>query len=182
MTEQPSPEDSGSRRAWVRAALEEHERPLVAYARQLSGDLERARDAVQETFTRLCTADRASIEPRLRAWLFHVCRNQLIDMQRVEGRMRGITDEESREATSQAPAPGAALEREEQLGSVLASVGKLPDPQQEVLLLKFRHGLRYREIAEVTGKSVSHVGVLIHKGLAALRAEFASEIREGRAS
>ncbi len=34
-------------------AIERFEKPLVSYARQITGDLESARDAVQETFLRL---------------------------------------------------------------------------------------------------------------------------------
>ena len=45
----------------------------------------------------------------------------------------------------------------------------LPALQQEVLRLKFQAGLSYQEIAEVTGKSVSHVGVLLHEGLKSIR-------------
>ncbi len=46
-----TPNDSN---AWIRQALERHERPLVHYAARLIGDVERARDVVQETFLRLC--------------------------------------------------------------------------------------------------------------------------------
>lgn len=41
--------------------------------------------------------------------------------------------------------------------------------QQEVIRLKFQSDMSYREIAEVTGQSVSHVGVLLHTGLKRLR-------------
>ena len=49
------------------------------------------------------------------------------------------------------------------------AIEALPGPEREVLQLKFQQGLSYREIAGVTGHSVSNVGFLIHTGLKSLR-------------
>ncbi len=46
----------------------------------------------------------------------------------------------------------------------------LTENQQEVIRLKFQNDLSYREIAEITGMTVSNVGVLLHTGLKKLRA------------
>lgn len=46
----------------------------------------------------------------------------------------------------------------------------LPDNQQEVIRLKFQDDLTYREIAGITGHSISNVGFLLHAGLKRLRA------------
>ena len=66
--------------AWIRAALDRYERPLVLHARRLTGDLEQARDAVQETFLRLVKERRDAVEPHLAEWLFTVCRNVALDI------------------------------------------------------------------------------------------------------
>src|SRR6478736_5380476 len=55
-------------------ALERYERPLIGYARSITGDPESARDAVQETFLRLSRQNLAALERRLAPWLFFVCR------------------------------------------------------------------------------------------------------------
>src|SRR5690349_16741452 len=81
-------------REWVRAAVRRYERPLVAYAAHLTGSLDQARDVVQETFVRLCTADRPDVETRLAAWLFAVTRNGAIDLRRKQRRMRLVEDDE----------------------------------------------------------------------------------------
>ncbi|MHC5024337.1 MAG: sigma-70 family RNA polymerase sigma factor, partial [Planctomycetota bacterium] len=52
---------------------------------------------------------------------------------------------------------------------ILALVAELPGRQQEVLRLKFQAGLSYREIATVLDLTVSHVGVLIHNAIKAVR-------------
>ena len=80
------------------------------------------------------------------------------------------------------PEPSLALEQEETLSKVLSSMRTLPESQQEVLVLKFRHGLAYREISRVTGHTISNVGYLIHMGVKALRAKHAEDLTEGMAS
>ena len=67
------------------------------------------------------------------------------------------------------PSPQALLEKRQSMGRVLSLLDALPDKQQEVIRLKFQHGLSYREISEVTGLSVSNVGYLLHRGLRSLR-------------
>ena len=74
------------------------------------------------------------------------------------------------ERPTTAPTAGETTEQRDDLRRALHAIGALPEGQQEVLRLKFSHGLSYKEIAEVTGLSVSHVGVKIHEGMRALRA------------
>ena len=82
--------------AWILAALDRLERPLIAHnARILGGDVERARDAVQEAFLRLCKQARAEVEPRITEWLFTVSRSVALDLRRKERRMEGIDVEHS---------------------------------------------------------------------------------------
>ncbi len=174
------------RAEWVREALATHERSLVSYAARVTGDVERARDAVQETFLELCGQDPAQLDGHLREWLFTVCRNKALDMRRKESRMKNVASPvavgEAHAQVSEEPEPGATLEQEETLSKVLNSMKALPDSQQEVLLLKFRHGLAYREISRVTGHTISNVGYLIHMGVKALRAKHAEDLQEGCAS
>ena len=64
---------------WVVDALDRYERPLIRYAKWLLGDLETARDVVQETFLRLCREDPARVDGHLAPWLFTVFRNLALD-------------------------------------------------------------------------------------------------------
>ena len=64
------------RGARVAVLLDENERVLTAFAaRLLRGDRERARDAVQEIFLRLCRRD--DLDGVDRAWLFTATRRHL---------------------------------------------------------------------------------------------------------
>jgi RNA polymerase sigma-70 factor (ECF subfamily) len=60
---------------------------------------------------------------------------------------------------------------------IMQEVVKLTVQQQEVLVLKFKDELSYKEIAELTGLSVSHVGVLLHEALGALREVILADLK-----
>ena len=77
-----------ARQAWLRSPLDRHEHPLIGYATRLTGDAERARDVVQETFIRLCAEDRAQVDGHVTEWPYTVCRRRALDVRRKETRMR----------------------------------------------------------------------------------------------
>ena len=165
-------------RDFVRHAVARYERPLTAYAAHLTGALEPARDVVQETFVRLCSAERTQIEPRLAQWLFTVCRNLAIDHRRKQRRMPMLNETESdtlAETIDTGPGPSEAAEQHDAVSAVLQHLAHLPPVQQEVIRLKFQHGLSYKEIGEVLNLTATNVGFLIHTGLKTLRQRLASE-------
>ncbi len=167
MREPATPDD---RRLWIGAALERHERDLVGYAlRLLDGDLERARDVVQDVFLRLCEVRPRDVDGHLRQWLFRVTRNRALDVRRKEDRMTDLTDEDAHRRGGDPAATTAAVDLEDEAQSVLAHARELPAKQHEVLRLKFQHGLSYREIAGVMGETVGTVGWLVHAGIRGLR-------------
>ncbi len=147
----------------VRAAVERFETDLIRYARRLLGDADAARDAVQETFLRLCRSNPPAPE-RLRAWLYAVCRNHALDL--LLRRPPGPLSE-----AEQCPRPGPPedAERADTAAELLSLLDELPENQREALHLKFAGGLSYREIADVTGRSAPTVGFLIHRGVSTLR-------------
>ena len=67
------------------------------------------------------------------------------------------------------PGPGEQIENDEQGQDILRLLTTLSPNQQEVVRLKFQAGLSYRQIAEVTGLTVTNVGYLLHAALANLR-------------
>jgi RNA polymerase sigma factor (sigma-70 family) len=155
--------------AWIRAAVSKYEQPLTSYALRMTGDIERARDAVQETFLRLCREDRSKIEAHLAEWLYSVCRSRALDSQRKEKRMSAYSATQAGAPEATAPAPHESVEQKESTGIMLETLANLPPNQQEVIRLKFQHGMSYREISRITSLSVTNVGFLIHTGLKTLR-------------
>ncbi len=164
---------------WIAAALARWERPLVRRtALLLGGDLERARDVVQEAFLRLCRERREKLEGREGEWLFAVTRNLAFDLQRKERPMRAMTSEVG-DRHDDAPDPAESAERGDTLSSVARALAELPAEQREALRMKFQDGLSYAEIAGATEQSVANVGWRIHVGLKALREKLGGARLEG---
>lgn len=152
---------------WLLATIERYQGSLLTYVGRLLGQVDSARDVVQETFLKLCQQDRSEVEPRLAAWLFSVCRNHVRDLQRKSRRMtaaeqalidrqRGLEDE-------------VATAADGEVESVHELLAELTEQQQEVVRLKFLHELSYKEISEVTGLSLGNVGYILHHALVRLR-------------
>jgi RNA polymerase sigma-70 factor (ECF subfamily) len=158
----------------ISALLDRFERPLVRYAQGITGDLESARDVVQETFIKLAhgemnvSADASPTARHTEAWLFTVTRNRALDHQRKFSRIIPMPLPEDR--PSSAPGPAAVLEQRESATALFRLLDALSPNQREVIRLKFQNDLSYREIAEVTNLSVTNVGFLLHTGLKKLRA------------
>lgn len=160
------PDDSDG---WIRSVLERHEGPLLAYAtRLLGGDLERARDLVQDVFLRLVRADRAAIGERTAVWLFHVCRNRALDVCAKERPMLALdTAEPPPDPRVEGPLERLAMHDES--ARLCAAVERLPERERELVHLKFQHDLSYQEMGAVTGLTATNVGFLLHKALRTLR-------------
>ena len=166
-----------SPRELVESAQAEFEGPLTGYAAGLlAGDWERARDVVQDTFIKLHRQDPELIRGRLKSWLYTVCRNRAIDVLRKENPMMTSASEAFERLDDAEPTPSDAMERKERFEEVIRFLERLPENQREVIRLKFQGDLSYKEIAEVTGLSVSNVGFLIHTGIKRLRTLMGVEV------
>jgi RNA polymerase sigma-70 factor (ECF subfamily) len=169
------PADPSEREAWIRSLLDDHEAALLAYAtRLLAGDVERARDVVQDTFIRVLRADATEIQGRIAVWLFTVCRNRALDVRAKEKPMLDL-DRHGAQPEVQSSDPLVRLEAKDSERHIAVLLDRLPENQREVLRLKFQHGLSYKEIGEVTGHTVTNVGFLIHRGIKTLRERLAVE-------
>ena len=154
---------------WIQQLMRRHEGGLVSYAIRLTGNVDTARDVVQDTFFRLCEADRAAMEAHAAAWLYRVCRNRALDIKRKGKPMRQASEAQLATCKSAEPSPAAVAQKRQAMSQVQEHMEQLSHKQQEVLRLKFQHELSYREIARVTGQSVTNVGYLIHTAISKLR-------------
>ncbi len=160
--------------AWLSQAFREFELPLMGYAAHLLGDRDRAGDVVQETFVRLCRQPRDQVIHNLRAWLYRVCRNQALDILRKEKRMTTLDESNGSLPDRREPTPDEPMETRESSRKASELISQLPEQQQEVIRLKVHGGMSYREIAELTGLSVSNVGYLLSTGLKTVRTRLAA--------
>jgi len=162
-------ENSGSQTDWVQEALDRYEVALIRYAARITGDMEQARDVVQDTFMRMCTADRPKIERRLPQWLFTVCRNRALDMREKENRMSSLEEGQAELLVSGDPSPSATAELNETHRLVLDVLATLPEKQQQVFRFKFQDGMSYREISRITGSPISTISNTIRSTINTIR-------------
>ena len=159
--------------AWVKAAMDVYEAPLIRYASRVLDDRDLARDVVQDTFLRLCRAEPEAVQSHLAQWLYTVCRNRAFEVLRKDKRMQPLSDTHLAVSPADGDGPAATLSATDDRRTARDLLATLPDRQQEVIRLKFHDGLSYREISAVTGLSETNVGYLIHMGIKAMRRQFA---------
>ncbi len=160
---------------WRSSLFEVQQAALVSYVTHLLGDLEAARDVVQDAFLRLCDADPDQVRDHAVPWLFTVCRRRALDQLRKERRMQALDDAGVENLTAGEPSPDVAAGTNDDAERAGRFLKRLPPNQREVVVLKFENGLSYREISELTGLSITNIGFLIHTALRQLRRQLAGE-------
>ena len=156
--------------AWVQDAIDQHQSALIRYAQSILHDGEQARDAVQETFIKLCKQQPQEVANHLAPWLFRVVRNQCLNILRKEKRMTHYDSPDAIDVQGN-PAQSHPQEqrRKETITSLFELVNTLPHRQRELVLLKFQQDFSYQEISEVTGLTVSNVGYILHQAIRSLK-------------
>jgi len=132
---------------------------------------------VQEAFLRYVRRPLEYGEPRQRvAWLYRVTHNLCVDWLKRETKRTEVHKAVQRESPSEETGEHViALDRWRHLKEML---DELSGKQREVILLFFQDGLSYKEITEVTGYSMSNVGMLLHRGLKKLREKLDDQDRD----
>ena len=154
------------------ALIDRHQADLLRTAHALLGDSHAAQDAVQEGFLRL-SRDAQALVAKWRAgaslggWLCTVVRNGCIDVLRRRQVAPMTALQDHHHGTTSAPsAPMAEAEAGQALWS---AVDTLPALERAAVVLRYRDGLSYQDIAERLDKTATHVGVLLHQALGRLR-------------
>jgi RNA polymerase sigma-70 factor (ECF subfamily) len=142
----------------------------------LVGNMEDARDALQETFVK-CWRHRdglAEIE-NLKAWIFQIALNTGRDLRSSAWRRRrqALPDGEPMPDTD--TSPQADLEHREQLARLRDAVRDLRPEEQEVFLLRQNGGLTYEQIAAAINIPPGTVKTRMRLALGKLRTVLATE-------
>ena len=136
-----------------------HQQRLLRLCERLLGDVEEARDAVQEVFLK-AFRKAGDFRPRSQVytWLFRIATNHCLNRLRRRRLVRftrlGEPEEEDAPAFDPPDAgadPAAALEARRRWLATRRAIARLPAGQRAVLVLIRFEGLSYREAAEVLG-------------------------------
>lgn len=147
----------------LRTLFESEETPLLRYAYSLTGRRAIAEELVQEVFLQLHSHWDKVENPR--AWLFRSVRNRAYNHQRDHRREINSEDvdrEESAGGDDAGNSPEEMLQRMEAAGFLRLLLAELEEEDRQLIELKYYEDLKYREISERTGISVSNVGYRLH--------------------
>lgn len=127
-----------------------------------------AEDAAQETFLKVLRyAGHYQHRGRCRAFLYQIARHTCIDM----ARQRHWQDLPL-ETAPEPSAPDAAQAEWQSAWQLRQMVAALPEPQREVVLLRFGQALTLREIAAVTGLPLRTVQSRLRAALKRLKHDY----------
>lgn len=146
---------------------------IYRYAYRRVGTHHNAEDVTAQTFQQALQA-LSAYEWRglpFGAWLFRIAANVINRRGRSSGREIPVEDvtvfSSFREVADDDPADH--LSRSEDAEELVAAIRLLPPDQQRVLVLKFSHGLKNREIGDLMGRSEGAIKQLVHRALTNLR-------------
>lgn len=140
------------------ALVESHQDRLLRLCERLLGDVEEARDAVQEVFLKAYRkAGEVRPQGQVYTWLYRIAVNHCLNKLRRRKLVRFLRLEnpaEDAETTpfdppDAAPDPAAALDARRRWQATRQAIAALPANQRAVLVLARFEGLSYRQIAEV---------------------------------
>ena len=155
------------RRRWAR--IKGHEDRLYGFAFALTHDAILAEDLVQETLTRALGAVRVPQDaPAVRAWLFRILRNAVIDLKRR--RQEPLLDDRPGDLPPSAVDWGFADRVINQV-TVRTAFVRLTHTQQEVIALVDVAGMTYAEAASTLDIPVGTVMSRLSRARTALAGE-----------
>ncbi len=162
-------------RTWVRG---------IAYS--VLGDAHLAEDAAQEVCVRMVKHLNSLEAPEaFRPWVYRMTRNVALSMAQRRERMPqpvALDTETMREGArvSVEEMPGAAIDEDESVGTILEAINRLPDIYREVLILKHVKEQSYADMAETLNVSVKSLEVRLVRARKMLQDRLGRSFIRGR--
>lgn len=147
--------------------FKEYYKPLVVWAATFLHDTQRSEDVVQDFFVKLWEKSLADkLQPdTLKSYLFTSVRNLALNqLDRIDPLRRACDV-----ARYESPWEEYDSFEDEVFRRVETEIGKLPPRTQEIIRSVYLKGMKYKEVADELGISVSTVNSLLVKALKKLR-------------
>jgi RNA polymerase sigma factor (sigma-70 family) len=154
-------------------AVREHQDELFGVALRILGDRDAAQDATSRALLKaLRSWDRYDQTRPVRHWLLRIAANEAISIGRARTRDQQwrAGAEEALETPDRAPLPDETAVAREERERVRRAVAALPELYRVPVVLRYFSELSVEEIAAITGRPSSTVGVQLLRGRALLRA------------
>ncbi len=142
----------------------EYYNDVLLYSLSLTKDKATAEELASDAFYKALASADGEIK-NFKSWLFAVCRNAYFTLVKKRSRFTELPDYLADDGE-------AVLDRlitSEEYKALYHASSLLPKEQSEVLLLFYFENLPIRSIEEITGKSTSHIKVLLFRARENLR-------------
>ena len=154
---------------------------LFAYAYQQVSSREDAEDIVLNVFLSVLQNQQFPMFEiqKQEAWLWTITRNKVMDHFRHSTRRPQVSLEWLSEPlyADEGYSPEQISLEHEEYAQLVSAVQQLPEVQQEVLRLRFSHGLKSDEIGSILEKSGSAVRVMLTRTLRQLRTIYKNQAK-----
>ncbi len=162
----------------IREIYQRHSRGIFNYAYRLVGDYQWAEEILQETFLRAFSrAETFRKGARVSTWLYRIAMNLSYDHLRSPKNRPKVSLSQRRITSDGEDSPGLGdrlesplstpreiVEESEVASLIREAIDSLPEKEKNVVLLRHYQGLKFREIAEVTGLTQRTVQNCLRRG------------------
>jgi RNA polymerase sigma-70 factor (ECF subfamily) len=161
--------------------MRRHRAPVVAFARRLVGDRDRAEEISQEVFLRLWERSSRFDSQRgsLRAFLLAITHGRALDVIRADSARQAREGRDARRIAPTDIGVEAEVVAQTVAGALRVALGQLPDPERHALELAYFGGHSYRTVAEMLNEPEGTIKGRIRAGLAKLRTTLAAQDLQG---
>jgi len=159
------------RRQHLEPLVRRYANSLLTLIRRMIGSQHRSEELFQEVFLAVWTSRRRYRYPGVfRSWLFGIATNKCREeLRRRRPKPSALDDCPEPKLASGNPSPEQCAVNSETAALVATAVGRLPDAQKAVVVLRVYNGLSYREIAETVARSEATVRSNMFHALASMR-------------
>jgi RNA polymerase sigma-70 factor (ECF subfamily) len=154
--------------------FERHHVKLYNYFLRLSGNKSLSEDLTQEVFLRILKyRDTFRYESKFTTWMYQIGRNVHIDHLRKYKKEIPL-DERWDEEVAPTCQPEQKTQEEQEMMFLHKALSQLTPARKEILVLSRFQGMKYQEISQLLGCSLSTVKVQVHRAIKDLRKTYAS--------
>lgn len=149
-----------------RFLVEKYTRRIFSVSYRYLNNYQDAEDVTQEVFTRgFAAAKKFKAYGSVYGWLLRIAVNLCInELKSTRRRVVGVLETGTEEGVN----GEEDIRRQEMKRAIEEAMSHIPDSQRMAIILSKYEGLSYKEIAEITGRSVSSVESLIVRARRAL--------------
>jgi RNA polymerase sigma factor (sigma-70 family) len=154
-----------------------HKDQMLTTAYLLLGDIGAAEDVVHDVFVSFAQrVGKLKLRGSLRNYLGVSVRNEVWDRKRRQKKREKDLGGMEETAASDAEGPDEAASKHEAIVCLEAAMLRLPEEQREVIVLHHKGGLKFRQIGELQGVSISTAQGRYRQGMAKLRSILDGEV------